>query len=156
MASAFAIEVTEDPTDDERQRFGRIRLNDVVERFLMDVGFWSPDDYRESWRAACARLDAAPGDVVSCLVASTCDPTEANFLWTWPLYRVGDTVFVQNSLVFLDELETPLDLTRPWLATRPRRTRTEQGRRISEWPVPLAAVRRFLDHCDDTRPPLQH
>lgn len=149
MTSAFAIEVTEDPTDDERQRFGRIRLDGDVERFLMDVEFWSPDDYRASWRAACARLDAAPGDIVSCPVASTCDPTKANFISTWPLYRVGDTVFVQNSLVFLDELETPLDLTRPWLADDPRRTRTEDGQQISEWSVPLAAVRRFLE----TQPP---
>jgi hypothetical protein len=145
VTSAFAIEVTEDPPDDERERFGRIRLDDFVERFLMDVDFWSPDDYRESWRAACGRLVEAPGDTVSCLVASTCDPTTANYIWTWPLYRVGDTVFVQNHIVFLDELETPLDPTRPWLAIKPRRTHDEEDQRISDWSVPLAAVRRFLE-----------
>ncbi len=132
MTSAFAIEVTEEPADDELGRIGRIRLNDTDELFSMDVSFWSPDDYRESWRAACARVVAAPGDIVSCLVTSTSDPTTATFIETWPLYRVGDTVYVHNSLVFLDRLETPLDLTRPWLATSPRETHTEEGQRISE------------------------
>jgi hypothetical protein len=142
--SSFAVEVTEDPTDDEGQHYGRIRINGHVERFPMDVGFWSPDDYRRSWWESCARLDAAPGDIASCLVASTGDPAKASFIWTWPLHRIGNTVFVQNNLVFLDELETPLDLTRPWLATGPRQTHTEDGQPISEWSVPLSAVRKFL------------
>lgn len=49
-----------------------------------------------------------------------------------PLYRDGDTVFIQNSLIFLDELSQAFDIENPWLSIGPRNVVNEDGVRISE------------------------
>lgn len=71
------------------------------------------------------------------------DPLLANFITWWPLYRVGDTVFVQNHLLFVNTLNMPFNVDALQDFVRPRRTINEEGAVISEWPVALSAVEAF-------------
>ena len=83
---------------------GRITVGDFTESFHVALDFWSPRDYRASWKRALGRLLSA--DVIdSCLIASVGDPETANFVTCWPLYRCKEKVYVQNSIIFLDQLE---------------------------------------------------
>lgn len=84
---------------------GEIHLGEYREHFHAIVRFWSTQDYEASWTAALRRLLA--GGAVSCLVASLTDPQVTTFVTTWPLYRDDEEVFVQNRLLFLDELPAP-------------------------------------------------
>lgn len=132
---AFAIEMVS-------EGIGRIVVGDFAETFRADLTFWGPGHYESSWAHALRRLEEA--DVTtSCLVSSITDPKTANFIICWPLYRVRDEVVVQNSLIFLDELDREFDPESPWLSVRSREVMDEDGNRISEWRTDIAAVREF-------------
>ncbi|MBV6702721.1 hypothetical protein KV557_37440 [Kitasatospora aureofaciens] len=114
----------------------------------MDLSFWSVGDYRQSWARALQALDAT--EVCdSCLVTSITEPESSNFIFCWPLYRRGEDVFVQNSLIFLDELEIKFNPEEPWLSVGARQTVNEDGIRISEWKTSISEVRRFLQMDPD-------
>jgi hypothetical protein len=90
--------------------------------------------------------DVSNGDnSVSCLIASITDPETSNFIFCWPLYRSGEDVYVQNSVVFLGELDREFDAEEPWNSVGPRRLIDDDGNQISEWPTKMADVRRFFE-----------
>ncbi|GLU45650.1 hypothetical protein [Nocardiopsis ansamitocini] len=123
---------------------GRIVVGDFIEIFYMDLSYWSVDDYKRSWRDSIqVIIDEKEKD--SCLVASITDPKVSNFIFCWPLYRRGQDVIVQNSIIFLDELEKDFNPFEPWSSVRSRLTVDEDGNSISEWRVRLSAVRDFVE-----------
>ncbi|MGW0837338.1 hypothetical protein [Streptomyces prunicolor] len=131
----FAIELVSAGT-------GKIVVRDFTETFPMDLTFWGTEQYKESWASALRRLEEA--DVTtSCLVSSITDPETANIIFCWPLYRFQDEIFVQNSLIILDELDGAFDPDNPWFSVGPREVVDEDGNRISEWRIDIAAVRKF-------------
>lgn len=137
----FSIEIDPGPSEGEAE--GRITVGDFSERFRAALSYWSVSDYQASWRAAFEVLETGT-TATSCLVTSITEPTMSNYVMCWPLYRDGDFVRVQNSLIFLDELDSPFAPAAPWLSVQPRETVDEDGRPISEWSVPLSAVREFF------------
>jgi hypothetical protein len=139
----FAIELLEQGSEPRDSARGRITVGAFTEEFDASLTFWSADDYRASWRAALSVLIGGE-TAASCLVSSITDPATSNFVFCWPLYRDGDDVFVQSSLIFLDELPVKFDPACPWLFVQPRSTVDEDGNRISEWPTDIGAVRQFL------------
>jgi len=146
--SGFSIEVVSFPVSEAlpsrgSEVFGRIAVGDFSEMFRMDLSFWGVNEYRRSWRRALQRLNSR--EVVdSCLVSSITDPSSSNFIFCWPLYRRGEEVFVQNSLIFLDELSEDFDVEEPWLSIGPHVTVNEDGDRISEWRTEILEVRKFM------------
>jgi hypothetical protein len=141
---SFDIVFTADRLDDDAAvAIGEIRLDEHRESFQAVLGYWSVGDYESSWLAAVRRSVA--GAAVSCLVTSLPDPRQAEFVTTWPVYRVGDDVYVQNQLLFLDELDQPFDPSQPWASTPARTVQDEDGRPISEWRLDLSALRDFVE-----------
>jgi hypothetical protein len=137
--------------DDPAVAVGEIQLGDYRESFHAVTGYWSTQDYEASWTAALRRLLA--GGAVSCLVTSLTDPQEATFITAWPLYLNQETeeVYVQNQILFLDELPAPFAPDLPWESVDPRTTVDEDGRKISEWKITLTDIENFLDsHADSS------
>ncbi|MGP3968014.1 hypothetical protein [Streptomyces sp. 6N223] len=122
---------------------GVIQIGNFRESFLANLIYWSADDYRRSWRESFAVLNREDPST-SCLVTSITEPETSNFIFCWPLYRIGEVVFVQNSLIFLEELEERFDAAAPWKSVSPRETTTEDGHRISEWRTTMTALRKFF------------
>jgi hypothetical protein len=146
---SFNITFTGDTAeDDDLVAVGEIVLGDDREYFHAPVHYWSARDYEENWRAALQRL--VDGEEVSCLITSMFDAKYSNFITTWPLYRIGDQVYVQNHIVFRDELDQPYDETKPWLSVGPRETVDEDGNHLSEWIISLEGVRQFLEGHSET------
>jgi hypothetical protein len=143
----FAIELLEQDGPPEDSIRGRITVGAFTEEFEASLTFWTADDYRASWRAALSVL-AGGETTVSCLVSSITDPATSNFVFCWPLYRDGDDVYVQSSLIFLDEISGKFDPARPWLFVQPRSTVDEDGNRISEWHTDIASIRQFRTVLD--------
>jgi hypothetical protein len=148
-SSGFAIEVSPDAEllSEDVEAFGVITVREFCESFRMDLSFWSVNEYRRSWRRALRRVDSY--EVVdSCLISSITDPAFANWISCWPLYRRGEDVFVQNSLILLGELDGAFNAKEPWLSINPHRTVNEDGDRISEWATNISEVRKFMqsDH----------
>lgn len=118
-------------------------MRDFTEDFPMDLTYWSEDNYRDSWTAALHVLDEGR-TATTCLISSITDPTNSNFIFCWPLYRDGEDVYVQNSLIFLDELTDEFLPGEPWRSVEPRTTVDEDGNKISEWRTSMDEVRAFL------------
>ncbi|MEV7112503.1 hypothetical protein [Streptomyces anulatus] len=145
---AFSVEVASDRPPaallhHEVGATGRITVGDFAESFYMDLSYWSIDEYERSWRDSIQVIfDGEERD--SCLIASITNPEASNFIFCWPLYRRGEGVIVQNSIIFLDELERNFDPLEPWSSVRSRLTVDEDGNSISEWRTSVSAVRDFL------------
>ncbi len=122
---------------------GELKLGEHCEHFGSILGFWGVGDYEESWLTALRRL--VSGASISCLATSVIDPSNANFLEVWPLYREEDNVYVQNSLIFPDQLPHEFDPDAPWESLDPRSVIDEDGQAISEWEVSLGDIREFLE-----------
>lgn len=123
--------------------FGRITAGDLDERFYMSLKYWAPEDYHNHWLAALTHVNAS-ADATSCLVSSMSHPAESDVIFCWPLFRDGDTVHVQNRILFLEELDAPLDLDQPWKALGARQTVSEDGDAISEWVTTIDEIRDCL------------
>lgn len=143
----FAIEIlsTDPPAamPDAQGGTGRITIGDFSEGFFASLTYWDIDEYERSW-AASVRHALASEEADSVLITSITEPSTSNFVFSWPLHRRGDVVYVQNAIIFLDELSTPFDPRQPWLSVNPRETVTEDGDHISEWRTSADALRTFL------------
>ena len=70
-------------------------------------------------------------------------PEASSKLEWWPLYRLGDTVHVQNHLLFYDQLTEPFSLANAAKFIRDRQTVNEDGLAISEWTVAFSDLEDF-------------
>lgn len=120
---------------------GQLILGRYTERFESPLHYWWQHDYEEQWHAAISRLLA--GSRKTALITAMYDPAIANFLTWWPLYQEGQTICVQNQLLFLDTLTTVFDVAGIDEIVQPHRTVNDEGSRISEWSVPVTDVKDF-------------
>jgi hypothetical protein len=143
MTIRFSILLLEESASEGNELgvWGQITIGSFVERFIAPLGYWSKGEYEEQWNSGISRI-IGPHDV-SCLITSMRDPATANFIFWWPLYRIGETVYVQNQLVFVEQLKMPFDPMDPYVQIPPRVTLNEEGETVSEWPVPLQAIKDF-------------
>lgn len=121
---------------------GEIVLGDYQESFTSLIGFWSPLDYQNHWVSALHRL--VDERKRSCLITSLHDLDVAEILHWWLLYPDGDDARVQNALLPLKALRPRFDSSDPYGAIAPHRTVNDDGLEISEWTVPVTAIRAFL------------
>ncbi len=144
---AFSIELEPDqPGRDEG--WGRITLGDFVERFQVPLHYWTRADYEAQWRDAVRHT--VNGERRTALIAAMGDPNEVNFIVWWPMYRDGETVFVQNHLLFLRDagydvayIDSEFDVSHPYVHVRERQVESDEGP-ISEWVVAVSDLRRWL------------
>ncbi|WP_435283654.1 hypothetical protein [Streptomyces koelreuteriae] len=122
---------------------GRITVRDFEESFPMDLTHWAVEDYQASWVRALRRLERGDG-ATSCLISSLTNPATSNFVFCWPLYRSADIIYVQSSIIFLEELDQAFVPDEPWRSVGPRATVDEDGNEISEWQTTADEVREFL------------
>jgi hypothetical protein len=141
--SKFSIAFTGFDEQDPMVATGELKLGEDHEYFGSILGFWGLEDYEEIWTVGLQRLLA--GASISCLATSVSDPSNANFVEVWPLYRQKEEVYVQNSLIFLDQLAHEFDPAAPWDSVGSRSVVNEDGQRISEWRVSLNDIRVFLE-----------
>lgn len=71
------------------------------------------------------------------------DPSFANFIVWWPMYRMAEQLVVQNQILFLDRLPGKFDENNPFQYVGPRQTVNQDGATISEWSVEFADVQEF-------------
>lgn len=144
----FAIELQSQREDAEMdggpaEAAGRIVIGDFTETFNVPLGFWDESDYRRSWRQAFEVLNANTHST-SCLMTSMTDPDNSNFLACWPMYREAEDVYIQNAIIFLDEIEGAFDPAAPWGSVGPRHGIDEDGNKISEWTTTMESLREFF------------
>ncbi|NHX02168.1 hypothetical protein [Pseudomonas koreensis] len=122
---------------------GLIRLGDQEESFFAPISFWGRQEYLSSWYSSLSRgLERRQHSV---LVTSMLDPELANFLMVWVLYFVGESVHIQNNVVFLDDVVLGFNGDDVNTYVGEREVVNEDGDKISEWVVPLSEVLSFKE-----------
>lgn len=139
---AFSIDLLDEPASDESTRLGLLTIGSYVERFVAATTYWDVTRYRRHWQQAITRI--VQGSVTSTLITSMYDPAVANFIYWWPMYRLGHTVYFQNHILFLSELETPFDPNDPFRFVPERIIINSDGEQISEWSASIADLEGFL------------
>jgi hypothetical protein len=142
----FSIEFppcsTEEFWEDQRARTGRITLGDFTEDFMALLDYWLPANYEFQWQDAVHKI--VGGTPVGALITDMHDLSKAHHLVSWPMYREGDQVFIQNRLLFLNELGRPNTIEGLIERIGERQTKNEDGQRISEWSVSISDLESFL------------
>ena len=134
----------EPPYEDEEEwsgLWGRIELGaELRERFVAPIGWWTREDYERQWVEGARRL--VEGARESAFVV------EAGRLW-WTAWREGETVVLQQRLLLVEEELAPAwtaDAAHlPYALVGERCSQSEEGADVSEWRVPLVAMRSFLE-----------
>ena len=140
---AFFIDLLEEPAPEgESVRSGLITIGSYRERFIAPIHYWDESQYRRHWQTALTGIVA--GSSKSALITSMYEPASANFIFWWPMYRLDDTVYFQNQILFLGELETPFDPNDPFRFVRERTIVNSDGEQISEWSAPITDLESFL------------
>jgi len=117
---------------------GKIKIGSFEESILVELNPWTREDYERQWREGLDRLKVYDR---SCLVVSVGNPEDSAVVEWWVLYRVGNTIFVQNEHLSHDTYknivgERPFTPDTCYAFIGPRETHTEDGHKISEWSVP--------------------
>lgn len=117
---------------------GRIRIGDFEETICVHLNPWTREDYERQWNEGLERLNKHN---TSCLVVSVGKPTDSAVVEWWRLYRIGDTVFIQNGNLSKNSYQKTVGKAAFTPETcysfvGPRRTHTKDGHEISEWSVP--------------------
>jgi hypothetical protein len=115
---------------------GEIVLGEHRERFLASLDRWARRAYEHHWIDAARRLlDGAD---------RTAFITSAFQFW-WPMWRHGDSLVVQEQLLWTDESAHVFDPADPFCAIGERMSVTEDGTRVSEWTLRLADIQDFVN-----------
>lgn len=142
---AFSIELLDEPASDTQSgRLGLITIGSFVERFVAAIEYWDVTRYHRHWQQAIIRT--VQGAARSALITSMHDPTAANFIYWWPMYRLGDAVHFQNHILLLNELKTPFDPNDPFRFVPERVIINNDGEKISEWSASIADLEFFLSN----------
>ncbi|MGN2428967.1 hypothetical protein [Klebsiella electrica] len=117
-----------------------IVIDDFSEMMNIPLSYWSINDYKDSWRDSLK--EGLENKKHATLAVSMYEPENMNFIFTWVLYFSGENVFIQNSVLFLDEYPgfTPETINN---FTEPRKIYNEDGMKISEWSTDLKSVLNF-------------
>ena len=117
-----------------------ITIDSFTESVNIPLSYWSLDNYKQSWLASLeeginSRKHAA-------LAVSMYEPDCTNFIFIWVVYFSDNYVFIQNSVLFLDECPgfIPENINK---FIEPRTTYNEDGMKISEWHTDLNSVLDF-------------
>lgn len=131
--SIFSIEFTgeEMMMNNEKVANGKITIGNFSEEFNASLEYWSKESYVAQWHSAISRLLENNSPVG--IVTNMYDPKWANFIIWWVFYPVYEKVYIQNKILFIDQLKKEFDESNLSSHIENRETITEEGEKISEW-----------------------
>lgn len=145
---SFAIRFTDDadeyPYDDPgvAAAVGRVVLGENEECFISTLKEWSRQDYEAQWKRAIELfIDGADRAM---LVTEYLSPNNASHLVGWVLYKgVDDIVYMQNQLLFYDQLDKPFSVKMVEKFIKSRTVSDEDGNAVSEWRIKFTDIESF-------------
>lgn len=137
----FSIKVLSEPQDyvfDEPCNWCQINIDDFCERFPIPTSVWDVEQYKQQWRDCIQRI--SEGNIKDFLITGMRDPSSSDFISLFALYRVRDSIFIQNQIILCEGNEAQI-LTMSILdLVEDRETHTEDGVEISEWEISIDDV----------------
>lgn len=124
-----------------RPSMGTIVAGDLSEEFEVSLVDWDEAAYRDSWCRELSRFVRGADKAVLLTVAM--DPSRANWMRGYVLYKFGPEVRVQERMFILDELREQFNLSDPSASVGDYESVNEDGMRISQWVVPMRDIEQF-------------
>jgi hypothetical protein len=121
---------------------GEIVLGEFRELFISSLSFWTKAQYEDQWITGLNRLvqNVSP----SALITTMYDPTVANFIFWWPMYRQDDKVLVHNQMLLLMHHRELLNPDNPYTFIYEYESVDEEGQKVSEWEISIEDISTFL------------
>jgi hypothetical protein len=131
-----------DEDNGDRAAVGRITIGEFEENFHASLFEWEKQTYETQWLHSLERFLAGAKSEV--LITFYVNPKDSSNLEWWALYRgEGDTVHVQNQLLFYNQLDREFSVAEASSFLSDRRTVSEDGDPISEWHIALGDLESF-------------
>jgi hypothetical protein len=120
---------------------GLLVMGESKEGFCSTLYQWSKQQYESQWERA---IDVLLNESLkAALIVEYIGPDAGSHLEWWAMYREGETVYLQDQLLFYSQLSEPFSLDAPFESLRDRETINAEGQKISEWSVSLQEIKRF-------------
>ena len=141
----FSLEFIAGPLAEngELSQRGRITLGDFSEQFISPLVFWTVADYERQWIEGARRI--IDGGERSCFVTAMRESPFSGVVFLWPVYRVGQDVYLQHRLILPEHVNGSFDPLDPYAQIDRRETLSADGEQVSEWQVNLRDVARFVN-----------
>lgn len=125
-------------SEDEQILVGNIKIED----FHVPLSYWDRNEYLSQWTKGLEAI--FEGSKKSAFITAMYNPATANFIFWWVIYRVGNDVYIQNHVLFVDELKERFNESDFIKYVPERETITEDDDPISEWKVNIDDIRKAL------------
>lgn len=132
-------ELTE--VEDEKELSGKIEIGDFKENLTIPISFWSISKYISQWKQAVSFILESSAENKSALITQVYNPEHSEYINCWPMYREGETVFVQNRLLLKEDLGSDLNPEKIEQYIDKREIVDEDGNKISEWKTTISELR---------------
>jgi hypothetical protein len=131
------------PYDDPAtpQAKGILILGEAKEYFGSSLYQWSKKEYESQWGHAIKTL--LDGKDRAALITEYVRPEASTHLEWWPMYLIGNSVFIENQLLFYDQLAEPFSEQNAFSFLGERRTMNGEGKKISQWAVGMPDLEEF-------------
>jgi hypothetical protein len=147
---SFKIDFLEDKIPVEKLQssdeavWAQVVIGDFAERLEVPLNYWQQDDYKRQWADALSKILSGNYSKTA-LITSMCNPDKPDYAITiWPLYRVGNDVFVHNQWLQIQEFGSPFELENFYKKLDDRQTKTDDGQPISEWKTNVKDLAEWL------------
>jgi hypothetical protein len=138
----LTCQLVEEPDRGFKAVYGQIQIGDFCETFVASLACWDQIQYAQHWASAVSRI--MEGQERSALVTSFLEPSLSHHLVWWPMYRDRDVVYIQNQLLFFDQLAQPFSSKHLWDFVGERRQWSDDDQKISEWALPIQSMEAYL------------
>lgn len=110
---------------------------ETKETIFCPLDAWSIEDYKRQWKEALERLKHHDK---SCLVVAYTAVDKNHGVEWWPLYRIGNTVYIQNQIMWQEQYkdivgDNPFTPDTCYNFVEERTTVNEEGETLAEWSV---------------------
>jgi len=125
----------------EKIALGEITLENFSEKYESSLSFWRIEDYETQWIEAAKRIIEFDQ---TAFITDLDNPKTSNFITWWEAWKIEEEIFVQNQLLFLNQLSDSFHIKNPYKFIGNRTTETKDCEQISEWKISLEDIENFL------------
>lgn len=142
---SFDISFLNEKTNDNNE-VGSIVVGDFTEDLIIPTSAWQRQEYEKQWRKSLQSI--VQGNALSSgLITEIYPEGAAEYVNIWPIYRVGDEVYIQNRMLFLNDYpgfkqENLMDYVGE------RELIDSEGNKISEWKTGIGDIKKWLDQSN--------
>jgi hypothetical protein len=138
----FEITVKDAPEElifDIPSKWCRITINNFSEDFAIPLDTWDVNKYQSQWLSSLKSI--VGGSDKKCLITAMRDPRKSDFISLFALYRIGESVFVQNQIVMCEGNQSKIISEDFDSLIEEREIYTDDGEKISEWKTTIREIK---------------